>query len=72
MSQLTINDLTVSNELDRSAMAKVSGGLNFESKSTVIAGFSIGTIDAEPQATSTRDSNGVDPSRNFSYHWGYD
>ena len=30
MSQLTINDLTVSHELDRAAMAKVSGGLKFE------------------------------------------
>ena len=36
MSRLTINDLTVSNELDPTAMTKVSGGLNFESKDAMI------------------------------------
>ncbi|MFZ0468264.1 MAG: hypothetical protein WAL92_05040 [Thiogranum sp.] len=50
MSRLTINDLTVSVELDPTAMTKVSGGLNFESKDTMIGDFSIGKTGVEPQA----------------------
>ncbi len=50
MSQLSIKDLTVSNELDSATMAKVSGGLYFESKDAVIGDFSIDKTDAEPQA----------------------
>jgi len=47
MSRVTINDLTVSNELDPTAMAKVSGGLKFESKDAGIGDFSIGKTGVE-------------------------
>ena len=50
MSRLTINDLTVSNELDPTAMTKVSGGLSFETKDAVIGDFSIGKTGVERQA----------------------